>query len=1000
MGIRKRFILLPVLLVVVGYAFWAVYDEVKNQTIEQLNTQQAILAKQAAKGIDHFFDDYGHMLNSLAGDRHIRRLDDEGKALMRSFLHDYGRDISGITRTDGEGYIIHTEPANSAAIGRNISDQAHLRKILETHEPVVSDVFISAQGFKTMAYHVPILEDGVYQGSLAFLVPFEHVAKRFLEDITIGTQGYAFVISSEGSFLYSSFEGQQGSSAFEAFKDFPDALAMVTMMVQGHQGVTSYHYHGHGEGGGDVVLLHAVYLPVRFVDTYWSIAVSTPEDQVLGTMQGFRDRWVGIIVALLTATLYYVYSMVRAWAIFREERQRKAAETALRASEERFRLLYEDAPIGYQSLDENGCLLEVNRAWLNLLGYSREEVLGRWFGDFLASGQEELFRTRFPGFKETGETRGIGFEMVCRDGRRLLAEFDGKVAYDEQGRFRQTHCILRDVTEQKQAEQAIQALVASSVGTTGQDFFDGIVERLSEWLGSDGAMVGEIKDGSTLHILSMRVDEDMIHEGTYALADSPSTEVAGKGFCSFIGNAREVNASDWYLEDFRIGSYVGTPLRDSHGDTLGILCAFSHDRLELPRKVEEVMDILASKASAEIVRKRMEQEKTAIEAQLRQAQKMEAIGTLAGGIAHDFNNILAAIVGYSELILYGLPEDSPERYNAQQVLKASMRAKDLVRQILLFSRQRGEQPRQPVDILPVLTESLRLLRASLPTTIDIHHHFALNEGVVVGDPTQIQQVLINLCANGAHAMKDGGGVLTIHLDGVDVDGGFYVSGNKLTSGSYLRLTVSDTGHGMEPGVRERIFDPYFTTKGVGEGSGLGLAVVHGIVKRMNGAIGVKSAPGEGTAFEVYIPRSDSAVASRNIESEPIPTGHECVLWVDDDGALVEVGKQMLERLGYQVVGTSNSAEALYIFQQQGDQFDLVITDFTMPQMTGMDLARQILAIRPGTPIILCTGYSDSVDAVTAEQAGICAFAMKPLAQRDLAQVVRRALDGACEMLRL
>jgi CheY-like chemotaxis protein len=226
-----------------------------------------------------------------------------------------------------------------------------------------------------------------------------------------------------------------------------------------------------------------------------------------------------------------------------------------------------------------------------------------------------------------------------------------------------------------------------------------------------------------------------------------------------------------------------------------------------------------------------------------------------------------------------------------------------------------------------------------------------------------------------------------------VEGVLPVSGNQLTPGSYLKLRVSDTGHGMEPAVRERIFDPYFTTKGVGEGSGLGLAVVHGIVKRLDGAISVESAPGDGTAFEIYIPRSDALAGGQTLEVEPIPTGQECILWVDDDGALVEVGKQMLEQLGYQVVATSDSRQALYIFQQQGDQFDLVITDYTMPQMTGMDLAQRILDLRPGTPIILCTGYSDSVDADIAEKAGICAFAMKPLAQRELARVVRRALES-------
>jgi two-component system cell cycle sensor histidine kinase/response regulator CckA len=227
---------------------------------------------------------------------------------------------------------------------------------------------------------------------------------------------------------------------------------------------------------------------------------------------------------------------------------------------------------------------------------------------------------------------------------------------------------------------------------------------------------------------------------------------------------------------------------------------------------------------------------------------------------------------------------------------------------------------------------------------------------------------------------------------VEIDGRLHDFGNGLKPGSYLKLTVSDSGHGMEPNVRDRIFDPYFTTKKVGEGSGLGLAVVHGIVKRLDGTVTVKSELGKGTVFEVYLPRSDSPAAEKPHEPKTSPTGHECILWVDDDAALVELGKRLLEQLGYQVVANTSSREALYVFQQQADQFDLVITDFTMPQMTGMDLAREILNIRPDMPIILCTGYSDNIDADSAMNAGIREFVMKPLAQWELAEVVRRVLD--------
>jgi two-component system, cell cycle sensor histidine kinase and response regulator CckA len=993
MGFKKRFVLLPVLFAIFAYAFAAVYDQVRNQTIEQLNVQQAILAKQAAKGIEYFFEHYGCMLYHLASNKHVRWLDDEGKGMLRSFLAYYSADIQGITRTDASGRIVHTEPFVPEVIGQDISYQKHVQQVMKSWKHVVSDVFMSVQGYRCVAYHIPISHEGVYLGSLAVLLPFQGLAKRFLEDIRIGDHGYAFVISPEGTRLYCPFEHHAERGTFASYQGFPDALAMLTEMVGGRRGVTSYHYYESDEGTSPVVLRHAVYMPVHFADTFWSIAVTTPERQVLGVMQGFSYRWIGIIIALLSVTVFYGYSLVKAWAILREERQRKVAEKALRESEARFRLLYEDAPICYQSLDEAGCLLAVNRTWLDRLGYEREEVIGRWFGDFLAPGEAERFQENFAKFKAVGEARGIGLEIRHKDGHRRFMEFDGRVAYDEQGRFRQTHCTFRDVTEQRQAEQAIQALVSGSMGTIGQDFFDGIVERLAEWLRCHGAVVGEIQEDGQLRILSIKTDGHLIHQGSYLPAEAPSLMAAANGYCAYVDNAREAFPEDRYLEQFQVRGFLGTSLRDSNGRALGVLCAYSMQKLELPPKVEEVLDILASKASAEIVRRRMEQEKAAMEAQLRQAQKMEAIGTLAGGIAHDFNNILAAIIGYAELTQYELPEDSPERQNLDQVLKASLRAKELVRQIVLFSRQRAEAPKQPMEIIPVVGDALRLLRASLPTNIEIQQECESDNAVVLADPIQIQQILLNLCTNAAHAMKETGGTLTVRLVDTNVDGGSLTEGFAAKLGRYVRLTVSDTGHGMEPSVRERIFDPYFTTKAVGEGSGLGLAVVQGIVKRLDGTITVSSEPGIGTTFDVYIPSFDLTPAETLVATTPLPTGHECVLWVDDDEVLMNLGKQMIERLGYQVVGTSSSREALDIFQQRADQFDLVITDFTMPQMTGLDLAREILATRSDIPIIVCTGYSDRIDADRAKAAGACQLLMKPLVQRELAEVIRRTLDA-------
>jgi len=386
-------------------------------------------------------------------------------------------------------------------------------------------------------------------------------------------------------------------------------------------------------------------------------------------------------------------------------------------------------------------------------------------------------------------------------------------------------------------------------------------------------------------------------------------------------------------------------------------------------------------------------ERKKLEVQLLQAQKMEAIGTLAGGIAHDFNNILAAIMGYTELANLDVPEGSNARYKLNEVLKASHRAKDLVRQILAFSHQ-GRQERKPVEMSPLIKEILRLLRASLPSIIEIRQHIDTDTDIIETDPTQIHQVLMNLCTNAAHAMRENGGVLEVSLKKVDMDGFAVAQHPDFQPGSYLRLSVSDTGHGMTREVLKRIFDPYFTTKEVGEGTGLGLAVVHGIVKSHEGAITVYSEPGKGSTFQVYFPRIDRAKGVEATQrAEPFPMGkQECILFVDDEQPLADMGKQMLEHLGYRVAVRMSSIEALKLFQAQPKRFDLVITDMTMPNMTGDKLSRELMGIRPDIPIILCTGFSERITAEKVQELGIREFAMKPLLMSDLAKTIRRVLD--------
>ncbi|MBN2106841.1 MAG: response regulator [Deltaproteobacteria bacterium] len=387
------------------------------------------------------------------------------------------------------------------------------------------------------------------------------------------------------------------------------------------------------------------------------------------------------------------------------------------------------------------------------------------------------------------------------------------------------------------------------------------------------------------------------------------------------------------------------------------------------------------------------QERKRAEKELIQVQKMEAIGTLAGGIAHDFNNILTAVVGYAELGLHKkLIEQGKTEYIFTQILNAGNRAKDLIKHILTFSRQRDEE-RMPVKLGSIIKEALKLICVGLPRHIHIQENIRAAADTVFADPTQVHQIIMNLCTNAAQAMKEKGGILEVALNEVHIDPASKEQYPDLAPGEYLKLTVGDTGDGIDPKVIDRIFDPFFTTKAPGEGTGMGLAVVHGIVKNYGGKILVSGESGKGTTFSVLLPRlEEQACDEANEKKGALPSGSEQILFVDDEDTAVDVVKEMLEEMGYSVVTMTNVLEALDLFNKNPDRFDLVITDKNMPNMTGFDFGREILRIKPDMPVILCTGYLDFGDTDNAKQYGFRDIIKKPLLMRDMAEAIRCVLD--------
>jgi signal transduction histidine kinase/ActR/RegA family two-component response regulator len=391
------------------------------------------------------------------------------------------------------------------------------------------------------------------------------------------------------------------------------------------------------------------------------------------------------------------------------------------------------------------------------------------------------------------------------------------------------------------------------------------------------------------------------------------------------------------------------------------------------------------------IRQKFERERAELEKQLFQLQKMETIGTLAGGIAHDFNNILTPILGYTDMAREELPEESNLRFDIEQINNAALRGKDLVQQILTFSRE-VDFEKKPIQLQPIVAETLNLLKASLPQSVIIRQYFDPGIGTVLADPTHIHQIVMNLCTNANHAMVKTGGILEVKLNAVRLDQKSAEKIPNLKKGDYIRLTISDTGYGMDLKTKERIFEPFFTRKEVGSGSGLGLSVVHGIINNYGGAIVVDSTPGVGTTFTIYLPKYGAdPLGSDKSDKKPVK-GYEHILFVDDEPEITFMGKKMLENLGYKVSIKSDSISALEEFKIHPKKYSLLVTDQKMPNMTGTELAARMKKVRPELKVIIITGFADNLSEEVISQSGISEVILKPMILDDFSKVIRRVLD--------
>jgi len=636
--------------------------------------------------------------------------------------------------------------------------------------------------------------------------------------------------------------------------------------------------------------------------------------------------------------------------------ERKKIEEELRKSEARYRELVEQMPVMVCRFRPDGTLTFVNNTYQSYFGHGEKNLEGENFFQFIPEEDREKVRNKYLSLNPQKPIITYEHKVYDRNGDIRWMEWTDRALFDENGEITEYQSVGIDITERKTAEEELRLLAtainhaAESVVVTDEK---GIIRYVNPAFEAD----------------------------------------TGYSRQEIVGRHARILKSD--KEDERLFEVIGKMVTE--GKTWkGHLVTRKKDgtQFEVEASVSPVID-RAGKTTSFVVIWRDVTEAKLLERRLRESQKLEAIGTLAGGIAHDFNNILSSIIGFAMLAMDQVTKNSQLHSDLEKIYNAGVRARELVSQILTFSRQK-EQEKRPIRIEPIIKESLKLLRASLPSTIEIRQNIAPDLGTILADPTQIHQVFMNLCTNAAQAMEEKGGVLEVSLSNVELDSDFAYNHPGVTPGPHVKLTVRDTGKGMEPEVLEHIFEPYFTTKEQTGGTGLGLALVHGIVTSHNGTMTVQSEPGKGSTFEVYFPVTEEKPAEEVPKSDDSSRGVENILFVDDEHDLIEVGRRILEGMGYKVVTKTSSLEALDLFREDPDKFDIVITDLTMPFMPGDELAEELVRIRHDIPVILYTGYGDKISDEKLKKKCIQAYLKKPLLKSELAETIRRVLNGKNE----
>jgi two-component system cell cycle sensor histidine kinase/response regulator CckA len=1203
-----------------GVLFYLTYQNIHGEMIDGLNARQLIHAKQAVRGIDNFFGDHINILKNYSKNEHIATMNESGKRLMREFILNHRGETSIISRIDSRGRILYAEPYDRKVIGLPVTKMEEFLKVKHTHQIVISDVFTNRRGFQSIIVHAPVFKNGRFNGTLSLLLSFEFIAKRYIEDIRIGKDGYARVVSRDGIELFCPIPGHQGKSVFDNYRDFPDIIAMAKKMTRGEQGVTTYM---DDLIRGDVVskaTKHAVFMPIRVGDNFWSIVVATPEDEVTSALSQFRNRILLIVILFVIGIGLFFYMLIKTMVVVKEVEQRRKADEALRESEENYRRSLDESPLGvrivtaktetiyanraildfygYDSIEElkstpvekryttqsyaefqirrqkrkrgdyqpseyeisiirknsdvrhlqvyrkeilwngerqnqvvyqditerkkgedalvkseekfrlitenmvdcvalvdiNGVYQYVTPSYRNILGYDPEDMIGiKGITLTHPDDVERITRIYLEGIEQGWSEKHFESRTRHKDGHYVNMELRARLLNDSQGKLIGAIWAARDITKRLQLEQerklAEDALRHSeenyrSVIENIQDVFyrtdtQGILimaspsfanlleyESLDVCLGKPIAEVAyyepdkrkeflralqdkgtvtnyevvlKRKDGTPVAVETnshfyldddgniagvegiyrdmterkqveekLRESEDRFrkvfeeaHLGIVISSQSFVFEKVNPAFCSMMGySADELHSMTF--ADITHPDYISRDKENVKKVRQGVMPFYKTEKRYINKKGEILWGELVvssvrdeqgalryylSLVSDITSRKQAEESQRILEERLQQADKMEAIGTLAGGIAHDFNNLLMGIQGYASMTLLNLDPTNPNYERLKRIEQQVQSGADLTSQLLGFARG-GRYEVKPSNINEIIEKTSSMFGRT-KKEISINRKTAKDLWNVEVDRGQMEQVFLNLYVNAWQAMP-GGGEIYLETDNVLLNDE-QVFPYAIKPGKYVKITITDTGTGMDEKTQERIFDPFFTTKEMGRGTGLGLATVYGIIKGHHGLINVYSETGHGTTFTIYLPASEKEILKEKTPKDEITRGTETILLIDDEQMVMEVNQELLESIGYKVYVAGSGQEGIAVYMEKRDKIDLVILDMIMPGISGSETFDRLREINPKIKVLLSSGYSLNGEAKHIMDRGCNGFLQKPFRLEELSGKVRAML---------